>query len=335
MSQLYENYKAMKRFLLLLLVCIPSIIYSQTGTFYQFKKETGHYAELTADTPVLPAKFGVGELSAFELNGETFSVFGKNYIMDGISTVFMFSSNGYIRIDDDTTFVIMDGLLHFLDSIDGNSKLSYKIEGAGNDKVFKIQWKNLKIRDGAADNFVNFQIWYYKATGIMETHYGPSSASNKSGYTSSTGPNVGLFYSPKDFSKMYEKIWITKSPEKFVIDSNRTVVFNVMFGVPENGAVYRYVPKQLATSLADVKDYGYRLCPNPANQEISMILNIPTTEHAQLMITDIMGKIVYRAGYEKGTKNMTIPVRSLADGNYYLTVSAASFLIEEQISIQH
>lgn len=323
----------MKRLLLLLLVFIPHLLFAQAPLFYQFKKDIHTYAELTADTAVLPAKFGVGDLSAFELKGETFSIFGKNYVMNDSTTLFMFSSNGYIRIDDDTSHIILDGLLHFLDSIDSDSKLSYKTEGNGNDKVFKVQWKNLHVREGAADNYVNFQIWYYKATGIMETHYGPSSASNRSGYTRLTGPNVGLFYSPKDFSRMLEKIWITKYPDSFIVDTNRTITFNTMFGVPENGTVYRFVPKHIATGMAKKEQAGFTIFPNPSDREIVLTFDNELITPVMITLTDVNGRIVSRWELKNINGSVVVPVHNLAQGNYYLDVMSDSFHRQKQISI--
>jgi hypothetical protein len=325
----------MKGLLLIFTLCIPTFVFAQSSMFYQFKKEMATYVELTADTPVLPAKFGEGELTAFELKGETFSIFGKNYVMNDSSILFMFSSNGYIRIDDDTSHVILDGLLHFLDSIDGNSKFSYKIEGSGNNKVLKVQWKNLKIRDGAAGNYVNFQIWYYKANGIMETHYGPCSANNRTGYTRLTGPNVGLFHSPKDFSRMLEKIWVTKYADSFTLDTSRTVVFNTMFGVPENGTVYRYVPKHVATGVGNKSSLKISLTPNPADKEVVLTFEKALTEAVEVSLADIQGRRVYHERFLMGSERVRIPVRAMSPGSYYLNVTGTSIQHRQQLTIRH
>src|SRR5690606_35693359 len=102
----------------------------------------------------------------------------------------MFSNSGHMQVNDDSSFIIIDGIFTYLDSIDNNTKLSYKAEHIGSSKILKVQWKNLAIRNGQAGNFVNFQIWLYQSNGTFEIHYGPSSTNNQSGYTSATGPNV-------------------------------------------------------------------------------------------------------------------------------------------------
>lgn len=325
----------MKRLLLSLIVFIPCNLFGQTSNFYTFKTDNRTYTELTADTPIVPADFGTGNMWAFELNGETFSFFGKNYLLDGSKKLIMFSNSGHMRIDDDTSHIIIDGLFTYLDSIDQNSILSYKVEGTGSDKILKVQWKNLKIRSGAAGNFVNFQMWLYKATGIVEVHYGPSSANNKSGYNSQTGPNVGLFFSPKDFSRMLEKIWITMSPDNYTIDSARNVVFNAMYGVPQNGTIYRFVPKHVATTIVDKLRPAISISPNPADKEIALIFNEPLTEKVEVLIVDMQGRVAHKETFQESSMNIYLPMRTFAPGNYYLNITGPLIQHRQQLSIRH
>jgi hypothetical protein len=313
---------------LITIFCFQSLVAQQN--YYLFRAGNGTYADLVNDTAITPAKFGTGEMWAFELNGETFNLFGKNYVMDGTTKYVSFSNSGHMRIDDDTSLIILDGLFRFLDSIDGNSRLSYIVDGSGSSKILKVQWKNLGIQGGPAGNFVNFQVWLHKATGIFEIYYGPSSANNASGYTASTGPNVGLFYSRKDFTKMFEKIWITQTPSSYVIDSARNFSFNAMTGVPSSGTVYRFIPKHITTSVDEgMAGIGYSIFPNPADSRVT----ITTKQQATLQLSGMGGKIVYSGATRSG--KAIIDLHALPAGIYLLNITIGSSTYSEKLSITH
>ena len=143
-----------------------------------------------------------------------------------------------MRFEDDSSFIVLDAAFAQSDSIDNNTQLSYTIDGNPGNRRIKIQWKNLSLTNGQSGNYLNYQIWYHQLTGIMEIHYGPSDK-NSSGFNTSNGPNVGLFYSRKDFTKMFEKIWITGSPENYSLDSVRNPSFNALSGVPKEGTIFQ------------------------------------------------------------------------------------------------
>lgn len=323
----------MKKLLLsiYLLLCIVDV-YAQSN-YYLFRTGTHTYADLANDTAIVPAKFGTGDMWAFELNGETFPLFGKNFVMDGVKTLVSFSNSGHMRVEDDTSLIILDGLFYFMDSIDGNSKLSYIVEGSGNDKILKVQWKNLKIQSGPVGNFVNFQVWLYKKTGIFEIRYGASSANNQTGYSSTTGPNVGLFYAKQDFSKMYEKIWITQSPASYVIDSAKNLVFNAMHGVPANGTVYRFIPKHIAVSVNEIAgDKAFTISPNPATTQV-IVTAVKHGLYARIQVTDASGRVISQGNITTG--KYVIDTRGIADGIYTISIRGRDIDAVEKIVVQH
>lgn len=310
--------------------------FAQTPNVYLFKTGTRTYAELAGDTPLSPANFGQGNLYTFPLHGQTFSFFGKNYKMNDTTVRILFSDAGHMQVDDDSSFVIFDGLFVYLDSIDLQSKVSYKAEGTGNNKILKVQWKNLRIRSGASDNYVNFQIWLYQANGIAEVHYGASSASNAIGYNTQSGPNVGMFYAKKDFSKMFEKIWINKIPDTYTIDSNRNVIFNAMFGVPKENTVYRFVPKQIAAGIGTIADkMEYLLSPNPVDKELTVKVPQQFTSDITLILTDVQGRTIYSKQYKPASGNVKIPTATIASGQYYLQISCGGIVQTQKIAVQH
>lgn len=325
----------MKKFLFTLLLFSGYVTaHAQTSNYYLFKKETQAYAELTADTTVAPANFGTGDMWAFTLVGEQYSFFGKNYAMDDTKRLISFSNSGHMRIDDDSTLIIIDGLFYYMDSIDQNSKLSYKIDGSGNNKILKVQWKNLKVQSGPAGNFVNFQIWIHQATGIFEIRYGTSSVNNQSGYTNQTGPNIGMFYSRTDFTKIFEKIWITGEPANYKIDSARNYTFNGSLGVPADGTVYRFVPKTVAVNIHTIpKNTDVLVYPNPAVHNINISMK-PDNAPVSIEMTDVSGKVIFTQTKNAATGKLNINTEGLTPGMYQLTIKSSSLHHTETISIR-
>lgn len=251
---------------LLLAVCTAGVTSAQKIS-YRFEQTTAAYSNLTGATVVQNPNFGSGDFHPINLAGETFKFYNTPFPFGGIKT-FHLQTNGNIRIDNDSAMVIVDGAFVFLDSIDNQSEISYAVEGAGGDKIVKVQWKNVRIRTGQAGNFINLQIWAYQKSGVIELRYGPSSASNASGFSESgpgVGPQVGMFFSRDDLSVLYEKLWIYNTPANVQLDSAKTFAFRAMQGFPPEGTVYRFVPKFSTLSVNQLISNGRHIScyPNP------------------------------------------------------------------------
>jgi hypothetical protein len=285
---------------------------------YTFEQTTATYADLVGATNIPPGFLGTGEYFWFdELIGENFWFYKTPFPLDSIKTI-GFQTNGNLRIDNDSSLIIIDGAFTFLDSIDNTSAVSYKIEGSGGNKIIKVQWKNLRLRNGQTDNYMNMQIWVYQAGGIIEFRYGASSASNQSGFSTSKGPNVGMFYAHADLfnnPKMYEKLWLNGSPGSLQLDSNRNFTFKAMAGLPVGGTVYRFVPR-FATGLSP-QGLGWQrvsLYPNPVADKLFIDVD---NQNLAWQITLLTGQQVASGLYETTTG---INTSGLLPGMYLLLV---------------
>jgi hypothetical protein len=258
--------KNMNLRLCLLLLSLCSLSTMQAQHHYRFQSTTGTYSELNNAQQLSWNDFdpNLDLYTLQELIGQTFYFYNTPFPFGGIKTCAI-ESNGVIRIDNDSTLIIIDAAFTYLDSIDATSSISYTIEGAPGDYIVKAQWKNLKLRVGPAGNYANMQIWVYQQTGIVEIHYDPRSANNANGYNTTSGPQVGMFFSEDDFSKCYDKLWITGSPDNLVIDSGTNYVFNAMSGVPQEGTIFRFIPRSMATGIYDYENIRQSMYvyPNP------------------------------------------------------------------------
>lgn len=294
------------------------------------------YTELTGDIALTQMVFVVGdEYEVKDLYGETFNLYNKPWLMDTVTKGVLIFPNAFIEIVEDSNFIICDALLRWLDSIDNNSKISYKIEGSSGNKILKVQWKNLKIRTGAAGNYVNLQIWLYQKDGMLEYRYGPSSANNASGYTQSTGPSVGISYSNFSFSKMYEKIWIHGTPPNIQIDSAHNASFPNISGVPANGTVYRFIPKQSASVSALKKDMGITVYPNPADKQIVISLSAPASENLKVSVMDLSGQLIKEYSMPAGSRQLSVPSAQIPAGMYHIHLQGNNTSVSYKVSVVH
>ncbi len=205
-----------------LLKCFPAIAFcfttkvAEAQNSYEFQATQAAYSHLEFPTDVPWPAFNPSTnmyiLSG--LNTEKFNFYNLPFTFGGVKTIAI-QPNGNLRIDNDSSLIIIDAAFTYLDSIDSGSSISYVIDGTPGNYIFKCQWKNLKVRVGQANNFANLQIWISQASSVIEIHYGPRSVNNASGYNTTSSPQVGMFYSRDNFTRCYEKLWITGAPTNF------------------------------------------------------------------------------------------------------------------------
>ncbi|MBK7087095.1 MAG: hypothetical protein IPH53_21590 [Flavobacteriales bacterium] len=187
--------------------------------------------------------------------------------MGGLKTIII-GSKGYLRVDNDSSAIYADALTTDLLPIDGTSDVRYEITGSAGERVLKAQWRNWRLENGPPDNFANWQIWYYQATGVIDMRYGPNSGGALD-YDGTDGPFCGIFYGPDDFLSIYEKLWLTENALAPTLDSLPVINWSTLFNLPAANTVYRFTPRFTLTGLqhvaeAPVLDARY----DPAAQEM-------------------------------------------------------------------
>lgn len=308
---------------------------------YSFSHLTGNtYSDLTGDSAI--SSFDANGLYKIsELDGETFKVYNYNFLFGGQKSVSV-GENPFLRFDNGSALAIVDVAFTYCDLIDSDSKISYKIEGLPGSRILKTQYKNLELLYGAVGNYINVQIWFHQATGVIELHYGPRSASNASGFNTTTGPQVGIFYSPLDFSGCYGKLWCEGSPAALVLDSVSNYSFDAMSGIPPNGTIYRFTPRFSVplpppppppVDTTGIREAGLsqvKVYPNPAQSTIRIE---GVVSGARIEITDLAGKVLYENSGEIPVEN--ISVAGLDDGIYLLKISDKNVATITKVVVQH
>ncbi|MBL7931337.1 MAG: T9SS type A sorting domain-containing protein [Bacteroidia bacterium] len=314
---------------LILVLFFNTLIHSQNKySFYELHNQAYH--DLVNDLNITDSfDVNTGLYIIPGLIGESFNFFDQTFPFGGLKTIAV-GEGPFLRVDNDSSLVIVDVAFTYIDSIDPSSKISYLLQGSSGNMILKTQYKNYKLSYGPTGNFINVQIWYYQQNGVIELRYGSRSANNASGYNTIQGPNIGIFYSPDDFSGCYEKLWCNGPITNVTLDSAANYVFNAMSGVPDSGTVYRFVPRSTQTvstvGLKKNTNQNWSIGPNPASDFISISGN---TNDLSLSIYDLNGRLVKT--WQDQPSKTKCSIADLSPGCYILEIRSSSAIERKKI----
>jgi hypothetical protein len=308
------------------------LLFATTNSFAQdnlcyFNQTTAPYVPLGDEIDITNTVFLPDSYYVVTTPIGIYPLLGQQWDIDYNNRTISIFANGRVYLGLDTGFALFDCMYtDTMETLDATSKVSYWIEGTGNQQILKVQWKNLHIGPGPAGNYFNVQMWFYKETGVIEYHYGGRSANNASGYNTAgpVGIFVGMWHSNYNFTEMYEKIQVKGLPPNIQIDSNLNMNVPHIQGVPDSGTVYRFVPKAVASSVNELNaKHAISISPNPATDKVSIKLELTRSDETAITVIDATGRKVYerrKQRLEKGTHTFSISTTTLAAGQYYIEV---------------
>ena len=150
-----------------------------------------------------------------------------------------------------------------------------KVEGEAPNRICKLEWRNVGFYlDDTDEMRMNFQMWLYETTNMIEFRYGPSVNFNLEAVQELTGILVGL---SKDFdfnTFTFNYLWALsgdaadpsiQSYDGFTIDFQ---IAEQVLQNPENGTVYRF--NNLEVGVNEQFKDDLKIFPNPANEIVHM-----------------------------------------------------------------
>jgi hypothetical protein len=240
-----------------------------TGSDYSFSHSTGTYTNLT----------GAIQISNNELwdDPEYVVPIGLNFNLFDVSTDQVYFGIG---IGGLVSTEIIDGTADYLiipfeaDLVDrgaiagiSQSPISYKTEGAAGNRIFKLEWKNAGFYNEwdiyeTLNDYVNFQLWLYEATGDVEIHYGSSMITDAFiDYGSETGAIIGLYD-----NNLYYAYFLSGPPN----NPELTEELAFLNGTPSDGTIYKFSKHVTGIKNTDQILNSVNLYPNPAHAEITL-----------------------------------------------------------------
>jgi hypothetical protein len=206
------------------------------------------------------------------------------------------------------------------------SPISYVVVGAIGQRIAKIEWKNAGFNNGAASDFINFQLWLYEFDNKIEMRYGPGQvANNSAAFNGRSGIFLDVY---QEETSPFEVITLFGDPQNPSVD--RSFAFVYMQGFPADGTVYSFTYDE---SIAAVEEKGpekLMIYSNPADQKVI----IKGAQNAKVEILNLKGQVVTPTIQIK-SMNQEIPVDLLPNGWYMVRIQTDKDFVTKKLLVKH
>jgi hypothetical protein len=293
---------------------------AQIISSYTFQRQIVPYNDLP--NPGIIMKEWEGGQALLRLGDRTFRFFGHEVDFGDTNNLIGLLSSGELIVMKDTLQFSFPGFLASLRSRDETSSIAHGIYSYLGDTVYVAQWKNAGFVTGDSSNYVNFQIWFYMKSGVIEYRYGPRHIVGDQPFDGASGPSIGVVISDPGIQSWYSSIFVTNDPISPTVETD--AFFTPLTGSPASGTVYRFTPSAVASvPAADSRADGLRAYPNPVQD---MLVIEPGNEQwgddATAVVHDMLGRTL--STHHLGSGGSTLDLRSLPSGAYMIEVRTAS-----------
>lgn len=309
------------------------------------KAQLGYKLSVTTDT-YTPLTGGTSVNGSTMWDEENYKVpLGFNFKL-GSTTISDFSlvSGAFAATDTDAAvisgFFTCDGDLYDRGNSGGSSSMSpirYTVSGTAGSRIFKMEVSNAGFFDEydiytTNNDFVNYQVWFYETSNIVELRYGPSNISHAADYfTLGSGPVVGFMKNIDPSSGSVDMLYyLNGSASSPAIDSTGNL-FSISGGLasyPANGTVYRFTPPSTGVDIF-VKELDGIKVMNTISTDYVRIANNSNAK-TTYTLTAINGANVNLNGIlQQGTNN--IDMSALPAGVYVLQCKNTDGAMQQRI----
>ena len=230
----------------------------------------------------------------------------------------------------------------------GLSPVSYKVIGEEGSHILKIEWNNVGFLENESNSYyMNFQLWLYEGSDMVEVHYGPSNVPDE--FFSWEESITGMGHFEYDFDGSYVNVEtkgfiIVESnvPGDYeLININRSQSYEIQWdwdvyeaiydfqnpnyaltSVPENGTVFRFYPEYAIIGMDEIESV-IKMHPNPATD----VLYLENDEQVltKYQIVSLDGRIL-KTGTSSEQK-IQLDISDLNTGLYFVrgTKNGAQF----------
>ena len=301
----------------------PYILVTTTGTYANLENPT----ELTSvgdlwDDPSFTIPIGFN----FEFLGETSNTLIMNDDFVGGSVGLPATFNGVTS----QLFAFLDDVIDRENS-DPNlqSSISYLVEGAPGEQIFKIEWKDVGFysewdNTGTAENIVNFQLWIYEGSNNFEIRYGPSNIVDTTGSIYDfNGPSSGILDSFDLNTEVFNEFWLLSGdPLKpslvDIPDFTSIYTTDALSDMPMDGMVYQFL-NPLSNTVNFAKSNAMKVYPNLVSNQFFVEVNEDIlSEKTTFALNDQLGRPIYNK--EITNTKTELSLEGFPSGFYYATI---------------
>jgi len=184
------------------------------------------------------------------------------------------------------------------------SEIRYQTEGAPGSRIFKLEWSNAGFyyemdENGTNEDFVNFQLWFYEGSNIIEIRFGESSIADPDLVHEFAGsPLVGLVDTivdgGADAASLFYLEGDPESPSVEIAGSVLDLFFlnSILDDSPADGQIYRFAPNVSALSGPSLIASDVQTWPTVATDRVTLYWPDWETEQARARarIIDAQGR---------------------------------------------
>jgi hypothetical protein len=286
---------------------------------YTLEYEAGEWLELR-NAGLITDTWTAGGQYLVDLGARTFKFFGEEVDFGKQTSAAAVFADGEIILVSDTLQFTLPVFLAALRSRDIHSSITQAILPYNGDTAYIVQWKNAGFTLGDEGNYVNFQIWIYQSSGIIEYRYGDSRVIGTEPFGSNSGPPAGIMASDRGIKSWYTSVFAVgpATNPRLGMDS----FFTAIDGVPPSGTVYRFRPTSVAAVTGKKERSeagGLRIFPNPAGNVVTVANgDKPWPAGSTATVRDLLGRVVATSTLGDGAS--TVDLSSLPSGTYLITV---------------
>jgi hypothetical protein len=311
----------MKKNLLLVKLLLCSIILNAQD--YTFSLSNSTYSELSNPIVLTDPNEPWDDPELFIPFNFPFTFFGNT--VNGFYTAFGLGSELYTTNNEleDNSPLLTPLLTDIIDRgfLEGTSvsSISYEVTGNSGNRILKLQWKNVGLYDDLTENsistdFLNYQVWFYETSNVIEMHYGECFISNLDFYLL----NVALIKKVGLQSFLIEDIHyltgLANNPNFVVSSDFETFMDNTIIGLPSANTVYVFSPISSPLNMESTDLLSHiQVYPNPSSDNITIVSDF---EIEKIVIRDIMGKVIMT---NNGNQKI-VSLKLLPSGNYSVEV---------------
>ncbi len=201
------------------------------------------------------------------------------------------------------------------------STVSYFVTGETGNRIFKLEYNNVKFGTSEDKDSLFYQLWYNEIDQSIEMHFGPSNVSTTKEVLSAPGNTLpgfdcGIMLFDNKNQKIIEQLTLDGSIDnpKLILNKN-----GYLDNFPTNGTIYRFVRSTTGINsiLQQEKQINF-VYPNPVAQNIT-IINPFIDAQARVQIIDITGRIVQQTQFSNESTN--IDLSTLENGLYFVRLN--------------
>ena len=201
------------------------------------------------------------------------------------------------------------------------SPISYKVEGTSGNRILKMEVKNAGSTsevDELETNtlFVNFQVWVYEGSNIIEYHYGDTNITADDMTTLEDDPwLIGIAEKTLSYGCFVYGNPASVSFAQLINTNEDALDEYKMASYPSNGTVYRFTPSTTA-GTEQFNKTQFSIYPNPVTSMLN--ISLEKMDVTDYIITDMTGKTIQKGTFK--TLENTIEVGDLSSGMYGIKI---------------